>query len=244
MADLQALDELQFMQSNISLFRGERWDHQRVPWDEHCAKLEHEGSFAAEYRMTLDTHRQLNDILRDIITRDQQKSNGSAPIEPEHVIGMGLRTLGGGRVIDCRHVFGMSRAAGYACVDDFIYAVNNSPELAIRMPSTVREWEEANAGFRSKSLHELMFGAAFAIDGFFCPTNQPRQSEVNNVVAYYSGHYEMFGVNCQAGIFANLEFGQARRDRACPLLSRRQGEHPGRASSLGASSIPPPSAAQ
>lgn len=51
-----------------------------------------------------------------------------------------------------------------------------------------------------------MRGCVAALDGFFQQCNKPTDSEVNNVLAYYSGHYEHYGVNCQAAVAADLQF--------------------------------------
>ena len=51
-----------------------------------------------------------------------------------------------------------------------------------------------------------MTGAVLALDGFFQRTNMPTHAKVSNQVAYYSGHYESYGVNCQAAAQADLQF--------------------------------------
>ena len=61
--DLQLLDDLNLLSSNISRLRGERWDHSRVSWDAHARKLAHENQFVAEYRMELPTHQRLVQFL-------------------------------------------------------------------------------------------------------------------------------------------------------------------------------------
>ena len=44
-----------------------------------------------------------------------------------------------------------------------------------------------------------MFGGCVsAVDGFFQAITCPTISEVSNQTSYYSGHYENFGLNCQA----------------------------------------------
>jgi hypothetical protein len=40
-----------------------------------------------------------------------------------------------------------------------------------------------------------MGGTVGASDGFFQRCNRPTNKEVNNVVAYYSSHYESYGLN-------------------------------------------------
>jgi len=119
---------------------------------------------------------------------------------------VGLRVLSGGRTKDQRHIIGSSRSAAYKAVDDFVEAVNLSPELAIAMPATPEEWDEIYNQFKSKSTNEIMSGCVGAMDGFFQPTTKPTSKEVANVLAYYSGHYESCGLNCQACVKADLQF--------------------------------------
>ncbi|KAL7524820.1 hypothetical protein ACHAXR_000731 [Thalassiosira sp. AJA248-18] len=157
--------------------------------------------------MSLPAHGELVRILDPILERQEQKSRCTEPIQVESIMGMGIRVLAGGTVSDNRHVFGMSKPAGYRSVDDFIYAVNTAPELEIKFPSTIQEWSQRNHEFRSKSTHEIMSGACMAVDGFFQRSNKPTKREVANQLAYYSGHYESYGLNSQAACFADLSFG-------------------------------------
>ena len=45
-----------------------------------------------------------------------------------------------------------------------------------------------------------------AIDGYFQRIQTPTKKEAGNVIAYYSGHYESHGVNCQACVRSDLRF--------------------------------------
>ena len=51
-----------------------------------------------------------------------------------------------------------------------------------------------------------MEGCVGAIDGYFQWIQTPTKKEVGNVIAYYSGHYESHGVNCQACVRSDLRF--------------------------------------
>ena len=57
-----------------------------------------------------------------------------------------------------------------------------------------------------KSTNEIMQGTCLAVDGFFQRTNKPSKKEAPNQLSYYSGHYESYGVNCQAAVFSDLRF--------------------------------------
>ena len=56
------------------------------------------------------------------------------------------------------------------------------------------------------SQDELFGGCVSAVDGFFQAITCPMASEVLNQTSYYSGHYENFGLNCQAVCTHGLTF--------------------------------------
>ena len=61
--------------------------------------------------------------------------------------------------------------------------------------------------FENISCDKLFHGCVGAIDGFFAPIQQPRVHEANgNPMSYMSGHYGMFGLNCQAVCDAHERF--------------------------------------
>jgi hypothetical protein len=91
-------------------------------------------------------------------------------------------------------------------VDDFIDAMNSAPELDINFPQNADEWRAVNEGFWRRSFNDTMSGTVGALDGFFQRSNRPTMKETNNVVSYYSGHYESYGVNCLAAVKADLQF--------------------------------------
>ena len=188
------------------LHRGGQWDHTRIDWETHVSQLIHEDKFHVEYLMELRTFQKLCEILHSSITRKFNMSRLSQPISDEVIVGVGLRFLGGGALKDIRHVYGLSIAAVYECKNDFITAVNTCPHLEIKLPSSADEWEAIRKGFESKSTGGLMKGCVGAIDGFFQRMNSPMITEVNDVKAYYSGHYEAMGFNCQAACDSRLKF--------------------------------------
>jgi len=91
-------------------------------------------------------------------------------------------------------------------VDDFIDAVNTTPELDLQVPETPAEWADVTAGFRAKSSEGLIDKCAGALDGYFQRTPMPTLKEAPNQIGYYSGHYESYGVNCQAVCRSDLRF--------------------------------------
>lgn len=76
----------------------------------------------------------------------------------------------------------------------------------IHLPLSVFEWDEVNAGFCAKSIHDIIHDVFLAVDGYFQRTNEPTQKEVGNQTAYFLGHYQSYGVNCQAAVQSDLWF--------------------------------------
>ena len=97
----------------------------------------------------------------------------------------------------------MSDSMSYKCAQLLMRAVLTAPELAINMPSTNAEWEVVRRGWLKKSKLQLLSGTVGAVDGFFQRTIKP---EVANCQAFFSGHYQSYGLNCQAACDSNLKF--------------------------------------
>ena len=180
-----------------------KWKHIRLQWTYHVTQLLHEGFFKQEYRMSYDAWNKLFVILSPAL-KPKRKTNH--PVTTQIIIALGLRWLTGTDVNCCRHIFHMSRTEAYRCVHKFMYAVLKSKCLQIRLPKTKSQWTAVKNGFRNKSTRGVMIGCCGALDGLFILTNQPRYSDVSNVRAYYSGHYEHFGINCQGMCDAYLRF--------------------------------------
>ena len=183
--DLESLGNLaSFGEYTMFHSRGDRWVHPRMDsYRLHTEQLIHENRFHTEMRMSPDAVSKLIDILAPIIQRVEYNSRSEGPILPEHIVGVGLRTLAGGSLSDIRHIFKMSVAAAYGCFDDFIDGVNTAPELAFRAPQSDEEWYQKHLGFLAKSSHRIMNGTALCIDGYFQRTNMPSLSEVTNQIA-------------------------------------------------------------
>ncbi|KAL7540368.1 hypothetical protein ACHAWF_006659 [Thalassiosira exigua] len=136
------LDDLMCLNETMYRPRGDRWLYERLDWDSHVAKLEHEKLFENEYHMSQRAHCELLKIIGPDLRRVEYNSRSLEPIHVEHIVAYGLRVLGGGRPKDIRHFVGTSRAASYDAVTDFLNAVNSAPELSITFPSSTTEWEE------------------------------------------------------------------------------------------------------
>lgn len=73
-------------------------------------------------------------------------------------------------------------------------------------PQNSYEWRAVNKGFRKRSHQYIMGGTVGAIDGFFERCNKLTNKEVKNVISYYSSHYELYGIKCQAVVKGDLQF--------------------------------------
>ena len=151
-------------------------------------------------------------ILGPTVARNHSMSEFKEPMIIEIIVACGLQIifacglhiLAGGTQPDQKYIFGLSKTGVHRM---FLVAVNDVTELEIKLPDTPEEWETVQYAFENKSHYGLFDGCVGAIDAFFQPTTCPTVEEVGgNVVAYYSGHYESYGLNCQAACNANLRF--------------------------------------
>jgi hypothetical protein len=123
------------------------------------------------------------------------------------VAAIGIRVLAGGNYDDIMNTFGISKAGFYYTRNKFINAVLTCPFLDICLPTTPVEWEKTREGFALESANEVVKGCVGAIDEFFQPAICPTRKESEGFPrAYYSGHYQSYGLNCQAMCDASLQF--------------------------------------
>ena len=200
--DLMDLEDLDVLLNQ----RRNRWNHIRLNWDEHVIQLKHENRFQREYRMSLNAFNRLKLLLFPYLRRESKKRNCTDPVCVEFIMGIGLRYLAGRAISEIRHVFKTSRTKAYNCMKCFLDAVNCCPELDIRLPKEPEEVETLRKGFHSMSSNGLMEGCVGAVDGFFQRITCPSKKEIYNSNAYYSGHYESHGLNCQALCDINQRF--------------------------------------
>ena len=200
-------EDLDFINEDITLPRDDRWKHKRINWPLHVKKLLHEKSFNAEYRMSYFAYQKLCFLLDPFLSRQQSKSRCDEPITTIIIVACSLRILAGGKKSDQKHIFGLSKTAVHSSLECFIDAVSQSKELDINIPFKAESLEKIRHDFTCKSHKSLFNGCVGCIDGFFqetiCPT---KKDSLGNVVSYYSGHYESYGLNCQAVCDANLKF--------------------------------------
>ena len=186
--------------------RQEPWQHKRMNREEHLCQLLHKGAFENEYLMSLPTYDKLLQLLSPILQRNQSNCHCDEPILPEHIFAYGLRILGGGRPKDQCHIIGTSPDATYKAFNFFLNSVSSLPDLEIKMPKSPEDWDSIYKSFKRKSTPEIMAGCVGCLDGFFQRSMRPSKTEVANDISYYSGHYESYGLNCQACVQCDLQF--------------------------------------
>jgi DDE superfamily endonuclease len=70
--------------------------------------------------------------------------------------------------------------------------------LALRWPTTLEEIQYAMAGFSKISFEQAVCNCIGVLDGLLVWIKVPSRKEAGNVRVFFSGHYQCYGVNCQA----------------------------------------------
>ena len=99
-----------------SIPRNDRWDHTWIDWDAHVEKLCHEQHFKRGYCMSLQAFNKLVFILSPSLQRNNMYSRSSTPISPIIIVGIGIQYLEG-ELSNIQHVFGVSVAEAYNCIE-------------------------------------------------------------------------------------------------------------------------------
>lgn len=153
--------------SSIHLAQDHQWNHNCLVWNDHVEQLLHENKFNSKYCMSLPAFKSLVKMLESKLMCYHFNSLGVSPIKVRHIVAVGLQGLCGGCICDLRHLTKSLQAAAYQAFNDFINAVNSSPELAITFPQMPAEWIVVNNGFCAKSSDGIMQGYIGAVDGYF-----------------------------------------------------------------------------
>ena len=190
--------------------RNPKWRFKRIDMNEHFEMCEHTNTFVRHYHMTRPSFHALVDILDISIdaTKSMNSTSGNAPITSTMVVTVGLRYMGGEEPKSLADVFGMSIESTNRVINLFLKAVDSSkhphlsidllPETEIDIKLMAKEWQ-----MRSRA-YNIYYGMLGAIDGMLCTTERP--SDVPHPSAYFSGHYQRYGINVQAMCDANLRF--------------------------------------
>jgi hypothetical protein len=179
----------------------------RLDWISHVEKCLHENSFHKKYRMSHKAFCKLVRILRPKLERDHLKASRGLYINPHIVVAIGVRYLAGEPYTALNDIANISTASVYRLKNRFISALLSEDDLKIKLPEDAEEWERVRQGFENISSFGLFKNTVGAMDGFFTPMIQPRVADCNNnPMAYMSGHYGQFGLNCQAVCDARERF--------------------------------------
>ena len=172
----------------------------RLLWNQHVQKLLEEGptAFDRVYRMSYESFKKLVEIIKPHLKVEEKMTmlcTGKPPISPELQLHCLICWLSGGSYLDIRLTAGMSVCTFYRSIERCLEAILKAPELAYAFPT---DYEEAARNFRSISSHGAITGCVACVDGYFLEIQTPGASETGNVKAYYSGHYQAYGINIQA----------------------------------------------
>ena len=138
-------------------------------------------------------------LIRDQLEADQsQAARRGGAIMPEIRLYCTLRWLGGGSYQDICIFVGIHQASFYRIAWQTIFAIVNCPELRLRFPQTLEECAVAAENFATISRGRAITNCVGAIDGFLLEIIAPPRHIVGNVRSYFSGHYQRYGINCQA----------------------------------------------
>eukprot|EP00644_Phytophthora_capsici_P006369 jgi/Phyca11/127013/e_gw1.66.187.1 len=174
----------------------------RLDWNVHKQTLLLEGQFKQCYRMEVYSFEKILLLIRPALTRDEVQSKrrtGANPISPENRLQMTISWLAGGNYHTTRCLGGVSSSAFYDITKDVMRALCDCEELRIRAPTESEErWQELADGFAQISKDGILTGCVGCLDGWMCQIRAPTADEVPDVAAFFSGHYQMYGLNVQA----------------------------------------------
>lgn len=207
----EEFDEFLFLLMLLELKRKRKpyWEHTRLDWGRHVEMLLHQNRFHIRYRMPLEDFSKLVEYLRPAIEPNWMQSyrRCRSPIVSEIIVAAGIRYLANGSYDDIMNCYGFGKSTFYYIRNKFLEALLSCSVLQIKIPRTEQEWEDIRSGFAMKSTCHVFRGCNGAIDGFFQPIRCPAMWEShNNPLSYYSGHYNMTGLNCQGIADCNLRF--------------------------------------
>jgi DDE superfamily endonuclease len=183
----------------------------RVVWEQHVEELDHrEDAFRTMYRMHHTSFLKLCALIDPFLkvnpVMSRLRTAGKAPITTEIALHCLLRWLSGGSFHDIRLTAGISKTAFYRAAHQCASAILQVDELAFSFQETADELSKAAADFKEISSYGVIDGCVACLDGLLLPIQTPRASETGHVKSYFSGHYQMYGVNVQAACDAHCRF--------------------------------------
>jgi DDE superfamily endonuclease len=172
---------------------------QRLLWDDYCARHQQRGTLMRRLRMRKDSFDKLVVLLEeDLAVNDKAANKRGGAIIPELCLYCTLRYLAGGSYLDICDIAGISQSSFYRVVWKSITALVKCNALRITFPKTTEEIESATAGFASVSTEQAITNCVGVVDGYLLRIKVPARKEAKNVRAFFSGHYQCYGINIQA----------------------------------------------
>jgi DDE superfamily endonuclease len=183
----------------------------RIEWEDHVAKLlsEGESAFARMYRMSHGSFTKLCSILHPHLTMNAEMSSlrtKKGPITTEIALHCLLRWMAGGSYLDIRLCAGVSKSSFYLCVYRCIDAILQCKELAYSFPTENESIKIAANEWKELSSSGVINGCVACMDGLLLRIQTPSSKETGNVKAYFSGHYQDYGINVQAACDSRCRF--------------------------------------
>jgi hypothetical protein len=174
----------------------------RLEWLQHVDELNREGGdkFKRLYRMNYASFTRLVEIIRPMVEVDKEMSyirTSKGSILPEIMSHCLLRWLSGGEYLDIRLGAGISVPSFYRCIHKCMDAILAADELSFSFPSG-EQIDTAAREFDAISSNRAIKGCVACVDGYLLRIQVPSATETGNVKAYFSGHYQTYGINVQA----------------------------------------------
>jgi hypothetical protein len=160
--------------------------------------------------MTFDSFCKLLDIIQPALLLDEVKSQnasfGKDAITLEIQLHCGLRFLAGGSYQDIHHLACISHASFYCYVWRVCEAIDEHPQLELKIPNTEEGYRAIADGFRDISSRGVIYGCVGALDGWLCTIQTPPKGRITNPKDYFSGHYHKMGINVQVMCDSHCSF--------------------------------------
>ena len=188
-----------YLKTRVKETRNPTVAYQRMCWDEYCQTHVARGTFKRRLRMEKESFDiLLGYIFQWLLVNEQMADLRGGTIIPELCLYCTLRWLAGGSHLDITDVAGISKSSFYRVIWKTIVAIVICDELAIRWPDNPQAIREAIGGFASISKENAICNCVGVVDGFLVRIRVPSRKEAGNVRVFFSGHYQCYGLNCQA----------------------------------------------
>jgi hypothetical protein len=137
-------------------------------------------------------------ILPGLVDENNRAEGRGGPVIPELRLYSSLRYLAGGSYLDIHFFCGISETTFYSSIWRVIDLINECTELDVVFPQTLAQCQAAAEGFRSVSAGDAIINCVSVVDGLLVRIATPSKKEAKNVRSFFSGHYQVYGINVQA----------------------------------------------